>query len=71
MHNFHYLGEVPTLHLVLHGFIDPVDQPGESLPVDRFSQSISSIDGVIDRERAEDLHGETKSQLKRKFKEDI
>lgn len=50
-------------HLVLHGLIDPVDQPGESLPIDGFGQGISGIDGMIDCEWAEDLYSETKSSL--------
>lgn len=48
-------------HPVLHGLIDPVDQPGEGLSIDGFSQGISGIDGMIDCERAEDLYRETKS----------
>lgn len=53
-------------HLVLHGLIDGVDQPGESLPVDGFGQGVSGIDGMIDREWGEDLRSKTKSQLKSK-----
>lgn len=43
-------------HLVLHGLVDPVDQPGEGLPVDGFGQGISGVDGVVDCERTEDLY---------------
>lgn len=50
-------------HLVLHGLVDPVDQPGEGLPIDGFGQSVSGIDGMIDGEWAEDLYDETKSTL--------
>lgn len=46
-------------HLVLHGSVDLIDQPGEGVPVDGFSQSISGIEGVVNRERAEDLRGES------------
>lgn len=45
-------------HLVLHGLVDPVDQPGEGLSIDGFGQSISGIDGMIDCEWAEDLYVE-------------
>ena len=48
-------------HLVLHGLVDPVDQPGEGLPIDRFGQGISGVDGVIDREWTEDLYSERSS----------
>ena len=43
------------LHLVFHGIIDPVDQPGEGLSIDGFSQGISGIDGMINCEWTEDL----------------
>lgn len=46
-------------HLVLHGGVDLIDQPGERVSVDGFSQSVSGIEGVVDRERAEDLRGES------------
>lgn len=50
-------------HLVLYGVVDPVDQPGESLPIDSFGQGISGIDGMINCEWAEDLHIEENSQF--------
>ncbi len=54
---------VSSPHLVLHGLVDPVDQPGERLPIDGFGQGVSGIDGVIDGEWAEDLFRETKLKL--------
>lgn len=42
-------------HLVLHGLINPVDQPGKSLSIDGFGQSVSDIDGVVYCEWTEDL----------------
>lgn len=48
-------------YLVLHGLVDPVDQPGERLSIDGFGQSISGIDGVISHERTENLYSERKS----------
>lgn len=50
-------------NLVLYGVVDPVDQPGESLPIDSFGQGISGIDGMINCEWAEDLHIEENSQF--------
>lgn len=50
-------------HLVLHGLIDPVDQPGEGLSIDSFGQGISGVDGMVNCEWAEDLYSETKSYL--------
>lgn len=44
-------------HLVLHGRVDLIDQPGEGVSVDGFSQSISGVKGMVDRERAENLRG--------------
>lgn len=46
-------------YLVLYGRVNLIDQPGERVSVDGFSQSISGVEGVVDRERAEDLPGES------------
>lgn len=57
-----YSSSLPTIchlsytYLVLHGLVDPIDQPGEGLPIDGFGQGVSGIHGMISRERAEDLN---------------
>lgn len=47
-------------HLVLHGLIDPADQPGKGLSINGFSQSISHINGMIQCEWAENLYRKIK-----------
>lgn len=51
-------------HFVLHGLVDPVDQPGEGLSIDGFGQRVSHIDGMIDCERAEHLESDTTFTLR-------
>lgn len=45
-----------SIHLVSQGFIDLVDQPVESAPIDRFGKGISGIDSMVYRERTEHLN---------------